>query len=458
MNLIYYFTFVTFAHLLLISQIKSAIIPKGLSSILINSKIPSKDNVFNIENKVENTNDENNEVNIITPSIEKSSEKEKNDLQHFNLYSLFKIKKPTNSKFFINETTRITALENYEDTYNDFSYEYSNDKTTAILLSKEVIKANIIKKLGIKGTHFRLPSLNKEPSFFPLNTKPMFIFNLKEQIIIDQSKLVGSIPFKLNENYQVEDYNILIPISYMQDLKVSSIYLEDVLNECKNKILFYNQPLSSTTPLLITMINEIDNYNGSTDKKDTKLLNLFFELVSKNLFYLSSTQSIDLLESIFCFTNNIFKHDNDNKSFCLNIVENGKLINLSSFFDLSNKIDFNHITRSPLTKRDLNSSQIDIQFIDSNSINFNTSAKEINFADNGLSFKIQVGDENLTPYKNSFKNITKCLEEEEYQIPEQPLEGSVFGYMKDNINMKIHSSSHSPLLNEPKIFSLNYKL
>ncbi|GAV27987.1 hypothetical protein PMKS-001455 [Pichia membranifaciens] len=355
---------------------------------------------------------------------------------------------------------RVSALEHYKETFTDFSADYDNAKTTAILLSSKIIKNNTLKKLGIKGISFKLPILGSgfpkmvnEPSFLPVNTNSVFLFNLKESIQLDQTRLSGSIPFDLKGNFNVDDYNILIPITYLQSLKVSPVFLEDFLIACSDQIMYYNSPLELDSPLLITVISKSEprvknvelansvTSSSSSSSSTSKLSSLYFELMSKNWLQ-SSVKSIDLLQSTFCFINNDelkAKDNKQNKSICLRINDTEKTIDISPSFDSEHKLNFNEIVPSLSS-----SSHEKHQKRDEYPTYSNDTGNKMDRIDaEDSSFKIQVGNNTLTENERAFENVTRCLEEEEYDIPQQPLSDTLFG-QSELIGMK--SFEHAPVL------------
>lgn len=476
---------------LFFGTVQGAIIPKGISSLLTNSKVPTEDDVFTSDKK-ETVSKVVSKGGTVPSSILSSNQATDTkmsesifNIQNFNIGSLFQNnhenynREKINYKENIDSTKmKITSLEDFADTFKDFSNDYDNDKTTAILLSSNIINGNSLKKLGIKGISFKLPVINNkltksvhEPSFLPFHTKPLFLFNLKEPINFSPYTLSGSIPLQINGNFQINDYNILVPISYMQKLKLSSVFMEQFLIENKDKLLFYNNELSFETPILITMI---DQQQISVPKTSScKLSSLIFDLLSKNWLQ-SSANSIDLTQLTVCMLNNNDNENKDNKSICLRINDNGNSIDVAPSFDTKNKFNFNGIFNTqPQNSRSLEKRNLLFQFPQSSFYSNNTSLeKEMNQSnfslDNDkdkdddnyfvkseeyspdfgsrLSFKIQDGGNELTPNEISFKNLTKCNEEEDYLIPEKPLVGSIFGNKeKSKIGM---SSIHevSPVL------------
>lgn len=470
---------------------EAAIIPKGISSLLTNSKVPTQEEVFVEHGLKQNVGDvggivgassSGGNVNGAGASDRRSSSEVRSPqpgASNADLAALFNFNEGRTDSAGSSGSAgskgstvsrrpvraKVSALEHYKETFTDFSADYDNEKTSAILLSSRIIKNNTLKKLGIKGISFKLPILGSgfpkmvnEPSFLPVNTNSVFLFNLKESIQLDQTKLSGSIPFDLKGNFKIDDYNILIPITYLQTLKVSSVFLEDFLIACSDQILYYNSPLEIDSPLLITVISKSEpnlksaelgnsvsssslSSSSSSSASTSKLSSLFFELISKNWLQ-SSVKSIDLLQSTFCFINNAElkeKDNNKNKSICLRINDADKSIDITPSFDSENKLNFNEIVPS------LSSSFHEKnQKRDEYPTYRNTTGIPVeNLEAEDSSFKIQVGNNTLTKNGRAFENVTKCREEEEYLVPQQPLSDTLFG-QSELIGMK--SFAHAPVL------------
>lgn len=442
---------------------QSAVIPKGISSLLKNSKVPTQEEIFD-----SNSNDE------ITASLSNKGIKNSNDDSDiipnnkkstpsgsFNFASLIEYQTRKFSDDNKTPKQKITALEHYRDTFKDFSIDYDSEKTSAILLSSEIIKNNTLKKLGIKGISFKLPVIGVGPhksqndaSFLPLNLRSVFLFNLKDEITLDQSKLEGNIPLNLKGDFEVDDYSILIPISYMQSLKVSSIFLEEFLTECNNKILYYNKPLRFDFPLLITLISKSENdlISSISDTKPNppvKLSSLFIDLISKNWLQ-SATKSIDILQSTFCFVNNNeFNKKDNNTSICVRLDDELKSIEISPSFDSKNKLNFNQMVASTNT---LEKRGLELLFGSYQNKIVNEENNEDTLV-NGLSFKIQTGNNTLSENNNAFKNISKCREEEDHEITENPLHGSLFG---EDDNSTVDGDAELQSSASANSFSINY--
>lgn len=388
----------------------AAVIPKGVSSILTNLKIPSQQDLFTDNNNNMELKSSNNIINS-NEAIDASS--------------------------FNNVEFKVTALELYKSTISDFSVNYQNDKTTAMLLSSKVIRNNTLQKLGIKGISFKLPIIGttskmvNQPSFLPIDIKSVFLFNLNKPILIDQNNLSGTIPFNIKGDYEIDDYNMLIPLNYLQDMKISSIFLEEFLSESSNQILYYNKEINFKSPVLITSIN--NQKYAITNKLKTKLSNLFFEIVSKN--WLSTSNSINLLESSFCFINNNEMSTENN--LCIKINDETESIKITPAFDENYKLNFNNIiAQSSKFKRDLFS------------FKYSNSSK---IFDNVISdsFKIQVGNGQLTSNSNKF-NLSNCKEETIVK-PIAPLKGSLF-QVKDDKASSPHVTSATLLSSSEKSF------
>ena len=447
---------------------EAAIIPKGISSLLTNSKVPTQEEVFVEHGLRQNSagassssgsNENENGAGVVARSGSNEVRSPQSWASNADLAALFKFNEGTTG-FRRPVRAKISALEHYKETFTDFSADYDSAKTKAILLSSKIIKNNTLKKLGIKGISFKLPILGSgfpkmvnEPSFLPVNTNSVFLFNLKESIQLDQTKLSGSIPFDLKGNFKVDDYNILIPITYLQSLNVSSVFLEDFLVACSDQIMYYNSPLELDSPLLITVISKSEprvknielgksvSSSSSSSSSTSKLSSLFFELISKNWLQ-SSVKSIDLIQSTFCFINNDelkAKDNKQNKSICLRINDTEKTIDISPSFDSEHKLNFNEIAPS-LSSSSHEKHQKRDEYPTSRNDRGNT-MDSLNAEDS--SFKIQVGNNTLTENERAFENVTKCLEEEEYEIPQQPLDDTLFG-QSELIGMK--SSAHAPVL------------
>lgn len=458
--------------LLVTSLVKAAIIPKGISSLLTNSKVPTQAELFVENGQRQNgragsgsigEDGKSNNEGAKAVAVDGSSSSAVGGSLWGDVHSGSNVgfqnavDPSTTTPFSFQDQggddsntpatailkQRISALEHFKDTFTDFSPDYDNNKTTAILLSSKIIKNNTLKKLGIKGISFKLPVLGSgfpktvnEPSFLPINTNSVFFFNLKESIWLDQTRLVGSIPLDIKGNFKIDDYNLLIPITYLQNLKISSVFLEDFLIACNDQILYYNRPLEIDSPLLITVISDSEtkasNSASSSPSSSSKLSSLFFELISKNWLQ-SSVKSIDLLQSAFCFINNEdLKHDN--KSVCLRINDNERSIDIAPSFDADNKLNFNEIvppSASPVHRRRQK------REIHPTYGNETAALGESQF------FKIQLGNNTLTGNERVFENITKCHEEEAFDVPQEPLNGTLFGE-KDFMGMQY--LSHAPVL------------
>ena len=369
-----------------------ALIPKGVSSLLTNSKVPAGETVFHPEEP----------ERVAVKNVHTSS---------IFTDALIKLRGAgtgagtnNNNSPLGSGSKRIPSLQGYGDTSSDFTNMYVNDQTTGILLSSNVVYDNSLQKLGIKGSSVNLPVIAgndvanvNRATFLPINYKSAVIFNVQDSIDIDALNLSGTIPLDVKGSYQVDDYNILVPITYLQKLKLSSVFLEEFLVQSSEGILYYNQPLEFETPLLVTFIKP----SLSTSASSSKLSSLFFEIVSKNWFQ-SSASTMNLLQSSYCFVNDTPTVSAAEHSICIKVDDNSRNIRFTPAYK-DGKLNWNGMV--------------------ANRNDHNRNKREI--AESEIT--IQVGRAHLFPNGLAFTNTTNCKTPEAYPQENTVLEGSLFG-------------------------------
>ena len=138
----------------------SAIIPKGVSSLLSNNKVPNNNEIFS---------------------------KDSSSSISSNIIGI------DNNNHLVDNNRKISSLSKYKDTFGSFTDNYINDQSTGLVLTSSIISDNLIQKLGIKGSTFKLPNSNKqndntiESIFLPSNCKSMFLFNIEKPININMN-------------------------------------------------------------------------------------------------------------------------------------------------------------------------------------------------------------------------------------------------------------------------------
>ena len=377
---------------LYITMSMSAIIPKGVSSLLSNNKVPNNNEIF---------------------SKDSSSSISSNIIGN------------DNNNHLVDNNRKISSLSKYKDTFGSFTDNYINDQSTGLVLTSSIISDNLIQKLGIKGSTFKLPNSNNqndntiESIFLPSNCKSMFLFNIEKPININMNSKDGKIPFDIKGNYKIDDYNLIIPFQYLQKLKISSISLENFLIEGNKGILYYNEPINFENPVLITSINKNDLINN-------KLTNLFIELITKNWFQNSGNNQnnkvLDLLDSRFCFINNEtdVNYENNN-SICVRV--NDETITFAPAFNSLNRLNLNGIFGTNPLIHDKRG--FIMTTVEQSMYNNHTTEQLLHEVEEGYrvkssdktdigSFKIQVGNNTLSDNSDKFHNNTACREERAY--------------------------------------------
>ncbi|QPG74316.1 hypothetical protein FOA43_001643 [Brettanomyces nanus] len=269
-----------------------------------------------------------------------------------------------------NTTSLIGHLFQYPDEASLFKTTFS-EKTDATLLTRELLKANVLQSLGIPGSFFNL--IDSEPIFLPFNTKGLFLFQMHDSVYINKQKLEILMPFDVDGRYRLKDLQLLLPNSLLVKYGISP------QDQFKSKGLFREskEPLTVDIPLLVLFFEE----DTSTAKDASKL---FFDMFTKS--WISSQDPVNLMHSIFCSVNH-----KTVSSACLKIHEsNQQLVIIPAFRnDSGTEFNYNGFFTPVLRKRD---------------------------AISPMEFKIQVDNSKPLVNKNHCTNITECFKEEAYVV------------------------------------------
>lgn len=312
----------------------------------------------------------------------------------------------------LNSTFKVSALENWKSISPILSGEYTQN-SRGILISSRLLRNGTIADLRIKGANFEIPfNPNNNKCFLPINTKTMVIFNQSQSMVMDNEKLTAEIPFDFNGNYNLMDYNLLIPFQFFKDSKITQEQLGGYLEANKMDVLFYNSALEIRLPFLVIMISKIDgdpifpNNSGEGNKTTnqneqtpTNLSSLVFDMLSKN--WLGSQNSVNLMKSIFCIMNNELVSNN---SICFNL--NDQSVSFFPAFKSQGGFNFETLQNKKVKRSYIGTTKSKL---------FNSTHP----------FSVQLGNANLDHNTQKFTNLTKCKDQGKYNKQIVPLKGSL---------------------------------